>query len=429
MGSDLSEHVQEPTIYTCSDQAESQTDHVIFQHEPDVFDGWDVEVITKPRSDAESSSFDALLEIDRADDQCFLKLLADDTNQFSDMVNTCNFTEGEPEVGTLAVDNTLGTTTCILTDECVYAVHFEQPDGEHDIDSTCGCKPNTDCNVNLTNIGNFADEDISKLPNNFTPPCPQGPPPTKYSATNMMTYRQADIPFAKWPASELCGENEDGWTHDRTSPDPWQHDSATEKTTTTRKNVDCDWKGGVHSPIKKKRKPAKIAKEEIPEISMELLKTTFHLPRERAAAVLHIGCTFLKKLCRKKNIKRWPSRKLASISNHIDELHSMHQELLPDHVQLQEAMQSSLDKARKLRQAIYEDMKPGDTEHPADTRMPDLYREQYNFRRQMTRVGVLPPNSSGDNGARLSTHVVKNEHQKTGLPGTQIESEWYITEM
>jgi hypothetical protein len=394
---------------------------VIFQHEPDVFDGWDVEVITKPRSDAESSSFDALLEIDRADDQCFLELLADDANQFSDMVNTCNFTAGEPEVGTFSADNTPGTT--ILTAECVYAVHLEQPDGEHDIDSTRA--PNTDCYVDLNNIGNFSDEDISKLPKNFTPPCPQGPPPTKLTATNMITYSQADIPFDKWPAGELCGENEDGWTHDRTSPYPWQHDSATEKTTTTRKNVDCDWKGGVHLPIRKKRKPAKIAKEEIPEISMELLKTTFHLPRERAAAVLHIGCTFLKKLCRKKNIKRWPSRKLASISNHIDELHSMHQELLPDHVQLQEAMQSSLDKARKLRQAIYEDMKPGDTEHPADTRIPDLYREQYNFRRQMTRVGVLPPNGSREWCAYTCG---KKQNQKTGLPRTQTESEWYITE-
>ena len=53
MGSDMrelgDELFHEPTtcMYTCSDLAESQTDHVIFKHEPDVFDGWDVEMITK----------------------------------------------------------------------------------------------------------------------------------------------------------------------------------------------------------------------------------------------------------------------------------------------------------------------------------------------------------------------------------------------
>ena len=53
------------------------------------------------------------------------------------------------------------------------------------------------------------------------------------------------------------------------------------------------------------------------EITLEDLRSCFHLPSEQACLKLDIGLTMLKRQCRRFGIKRWPFRKMASIDRLI----------------------------------------------------------------------------------------------------------------
>ena len=52
--------------------------------------------------------------------------------------------------------------------------------------------------------------------------------------------------------------------------------------------------------------------------TLEKLQSVFHLPINDAAASLGMGVTVLKKLCRDREIKRWPFRKLSSVDKLIE---------------------------------------------------------------------------------------------------------------
>jgi RWP-RK domain len=52
--------------------------------------------------------------------------------------------------------------------------------------------------------------------------------------------------------------------------------------------------------------------------TLEKLQSVFHLPINDAAAALDMGVTVLKKLCRDRQINRWPFRKLSSVDKLIE---------------------------------------------------------------------------------------------------------------
>eukprot|EP01052_Picozoa_sp_SAG31_P030370 SAG31_NODE_3110_length_4664_cov_16.074699_2_plen_348_part_00 len=138
-------------------------------------------------------------------------------------------------------------------------------------------------------------------------------------------------------------------------------------------------------------------------LELHHLQKVFHLPREHAALELNIGSTYLKKACRKLGIKRWPSRKLQSIDNHIREVAQLKKELYDAtrlHISdknsamksgLLQALQASSTKAGSLRAEIF--VNP-------DVRIPDFYREMNNLRRSMQR------NHCGSTGACVATTAV-----------------------
>lgn len=122
-------------------------------------------------------------------------------------------------------------------------------------------------------------------------------------------------------------------------------------------------------------------------VSIEELRAVYHMPREDAASSLQIGCTFLKKICRMYGIKRWPSRKLAALNNHITELGRLCQRnaisaepLIATHsyseldAEVHENLELAINHAEDTRQKIYQDP------NCAITR--DLYRELQGFRKQ-----------------------------------------------
>eukprot|EP01050_Picozoa_sp_SAG11_P009651 SAG11_NODE_922_length_6540_cov_45.267816_5_plen_381_part_00 len=58
-------------------------------------------------------------------------------------------------------------------------------------------------------------------------------------------------------------------------------------------------------------------------ITRAVLQSKFHLSRKQAAKEFGIGLTYLKRLCRNHNIKRWPSRKIQAILNVTEQLNMM----------------------------------------------------------------------------------------------------------
>lgn len=54
-----------------------------------------------------------------------------------------------------------------------------------------------------------------------------------------------------------------------------------------------------------------------PTITLEVLRSKFHLPISKAAKELGMGVTVMKKWCRKFDITRWPYRKLHSMTKLI----------------------------------------------------------------------------------------------------------------
>lgn len=110
-------------------------------------------------------------------------------------------------------------------------------------------------------------------------------------------------------------------------------------------------------------------------VSLEELTAVYHLPREQAAASLQIGCTFLKKICRTYGIKRWPSRKLAALNNHIHELGL----LATNYCREQD---SDMHRNLQLAMRHAEDTKLNIYQNPNCAITRDLYRELHSFRKQ-----------------------------------------------
>lgn len=54
-----------------------------------------------------------------------------------------------------------------------------------------------------------------------------------------------------------------------------------------------------------------------PVITLNLLRSKYHLPISKAAKELGMGVTVMKKYCRKFGINRWPFRKLNSMTKLI----------------------------------------------------------------------------------------------------------------
>ncbi len=110
-------------------------------------------------------------------------------------------------------------------------------------------------------------------------------------------------------------------------------------------------------------------------VSIEELRAVYHFPREDAASSLQIGCTFLKKICRMHGIKRWPSRKLAALNNHIAELDVLAAQCYSEvDADVYQNLQRAISHAEDTRHKIYQDP------NCAITR--DLYRELHSFRKQ-----------------------------------------------
>lgn len=149
---------------------------------------------------------------------------------------------------------------------------------------------------------------------------------------------------------------------------------------------------GIPYPAAAKEKPGLVPTKSIKKsttchgrrgkplpISVEDLAAVYHLPREQAASFLRIGCTFLKKICRTYGIRRWPSRKLAALTNHIEELGLLAAQYgpdyNPDHMSgLFAKLQEAIAHAEASKRNIYAD--------PNFAIARDLYRELHNFRKQ-----------------------------------------------
>ena len=96
----------------------------------------------------------------------------------------------------------------------------------------------------------------------------------------------------------------------------------------------------------------------------------YHLSREDAACQLGIGCTCLKKVCRRFGITRWPCRKLQALNNHIDGLSKINsRSWINDPVALQ--LNQAIDDAKDAKKRIYEH-----ADYPIHR---DLYRELHMF--------------------------------------------------
>ena len=118
-------------------------------------------------------------------------------------------------------------------------------------------------------------------------------------------------------------------------------------------------------------RPAKVL------FSQENLAGVYHLPRETAAVELGIGCTYLKKICRGYGIKRWPSRKLAALNNHIGELTVLVTKLTQHRLacaDMIDDMNDAIADAKGTKDKIYKD--------PNHTITRDLYRELHTFRKR-----------------------------------------------
>jgi hypothetical protein len=109
-------------------------------------------------------------------------------------------------------------------------------------------------------------------------------------------------------------------------------------------------------------------------ISLEALAACYDMPREDAARKLGIGCTCLKKICRRYGIKRWPCRKLGALSNHVEELRKL-QNIASQYCPERRALQRAIADAQETKQRIYQQ-----ADYPIGR---DLYRELHTFKKSL----------------------------------------------
>ena len=286
-------------------------------------------------------------------------------------------------------------------------------------DEECGSEPWTCSSDDESEADGFLEDGFledGQVLLSFIPPEPVGPPPA-YDPPSDLVLPVAETPFRacfldssdnfenssdrlsdlalssdvhRLPARKLERIHSSGHS---TMQKRYSQDTQKEQPKLAKKCI------LAHASLKRKRQPNKKARPDLYGIEFTRLSGTFHLPREEAAAELKIGCTFLKKVCRKLGIKRWPSRKIASIGNHMEELAKIRSDLTKrsfvpgmidgngdDMAVLAEkflaSLRDSAERAATLRAMI--------CTVDADTKIPDLYREQYSFRRQMQRVFMVP---------------------------------------
>lgn len=79
-------------------------------------------------------------------------------------------------------------------------------------------------------------------------------------------------------------------------------------------------------------------------ITKPMLAATFHLPIDKASAVLGIGIMALKKICRDHNVNRWPYRKVVSINKLIESVRAE----VRDGVQSAPSLLRSLERCHQM---------------------------------------------------------------------------------
>ncbi|XP_042480571.1 protein RKD4-like isoform X2 [Macadamia integrifolia] len=95
------------------------------------------------------------------------------------------------------------------------------------------------------------------------------------------------------------------------------------------------------------------------EIELEEIKKHFNVPITKAAREMKVGLTVLKKRCRDLNIKRWPHRKMKSLSSLIENVKELgltrELEMLEEHRRLMEKLPEVelTEDTKKLRQACF----------------------------------------------------------------------------
>nr|DAD17937.1 TPA_asm: hypothetical protein HUJ06_019400 [Nelumbo nucifera] len=88
-----------------------------------------------------------------------------------------------------------------------------------------------------------------------------------------------------------------------------------EPTEITQERGSCSSRSSIKAQSKKTCRSSR--KSKCNSIDLEEIKRHFDVPITKAAKEMNVGLTVLKKRCREPQIKRWPHRKIKSISSLI----------------------------------------------------------------------------------------------------------------
>ncbi|KAG2701430.1 hypothetical protein I3760_06G044400 [Carya illinoinensis] len=108
-----------------------------------------------------------------------------------------------------------------------------------------------------------------------------------------------------------------------------------------------------------KEKRATSGRKKMAVLELDEIQKHFDIPITKAAKKMNVGLTVLKKRCRELNIKRWPHRKLKSLTsliNNVKELGLTNEvETLEEHKKILEKLPDAelTERTRKLRQACF----------------------------------------------------------------------------
>ncbi|KAI4326629.1 hypothetical protein MLD38_031920 [Melastoma candidum] len=118
-------------------------------------------------------------------------------------------------------------------------------------------------------------------------------------------------------------------------------------------------------------------------LSMEEISLCFYMPINQAAKELNIGITQLKKRCRELGIKRWPHRKLASLTTLIDNIRELREQ--KDGEKVREAVEL-LERERRLMEEV-PDLKLKDK---TKRLRQACFKANYKKRKQMGAIACHP---------------------------------------
>ncbi|KAI4329623.1 hypothetical protein MLD38_027991 [Melastoma candidum] len=111
-------------------------------------------------------------------------------------------------------------------------------------------------------------------------------------------------------------------------------------------------------------------------LSMEEISQCFYMPINQAAKELNVGITHLKKRCRELDIKRWPHRKLASLSTLIGNIRELTEQ--EDGEKAREAIEL-LERERRLMEEVPDLKLEGKTKRLRQA----CFKANYKKRKQM----------------------------------------------